>query len=61
MYLPRDLISHLYTSLLRTHHALTAPVLILVALDPDALCAARILTALLKRDYIAHKLQPIAG
>ncbi|KAL9094124.1 MAG: hypothetical protein Q9165_003539 [Trypethelium subeluteriae] len=61
MYLPRNLISHLYTSLLRTHHALAAPVLILVALDTDALCAARILTALLKRDYIPHKLQPIAG
>lgn len=36
-------------------------VLILTALDPDALCACRILTALLKRDYIAHKIEPIAG
>ncbi|KAL3482015.1 CDC45 family [Aspergillus californicus] len=61
MYLPRNLISHLYTQLLRTHHALSPPVLILVALEPDSLCACRILTALLKRDYIPHKIHPVAG
>lgn len=61
MYLPRSLISHLYQHLVRTHHSLSPPVLILAALEPDALCACRILTALLKRDYIAHKIQPIAG
>ena len=61
MYLPRNLISHLYQHLVRTHNALSPPVLILVALDPDALCACRILTALLKRDYIPHKIQPISG
>ena len=61
MYLPRNLISHLYLHLLRTHHPLSPPVLILAALEPDALCACRILTALLKRDYIPHKIQPIAG
>ncbi|OCK76296.1 CDC45-like protein [Lepidopterella palustris CBS 459.81] len=61
MYLPRSLISHLYLHLLRTHHPLSPPVLLLVALEPDALCACRILTALLKRDYIPHKIQPIAG
>jgi cell division control protein 45 len=61
MYLPRALISHLYLQLLRSHHPLSPPVLILVALEPDALCACRILTTLLKRDYIAHKIQPIAG
>lgn len=61
MYLPRQLISHLYLQLLRSHHPLSPPVLILVALDPDALCACRILTALLKRDYIPHKIQPVAG
>ena len=61
MYLPRSLISHLYQNLTRTHHSLSPPVLILVALEPDALCACRILTALLKRDYIAHKIQPISG
>jgi len=61
MYLPRGLISHLYQHVVRTHHSLSPPVLILAALEPDALCACRILTALLKRDYIAHKIQPIAG
>ncbi|KAL1962548.1 hypothetical protein VTN77DRAFT_9423 [Rasamsonia byssochlamydoides] len=61
MYLPRSLISHLYLQLLRSHHPLSPPVLILVALEPDALCACRILTTLLKRDYIPHKIQPVAG
>ncbi|KAF2867033.1 CDC45 family [Massariosphaeria phaeospora] len=61
MYLPRGLIAHLYQSLLKRNHAAAPPVLLLVALEPDALCACRILTALLKRDYIPHKIQPIAG
>lgn len=61
MYLPRNLLSQLYTHLLRNTHPLSPPVLILVSLDPDALCACRILTALLKRDYIPHKVQPVAG
>lgn len=61
MYLPRTLISHLYLQLLQTQHALSPPVLILVALEPDALCACRILAALLKRDYIPHKIKPILG
>ena len=61
MYLPRSLISHLYRQLLQNHHPLLPPVLVLVALEPDALCACRILTALLKRDYISHKIQPISG
>ncbi|KAI2619997.1 CDC45-like protein [Hypoxylon sp. NC1633] len=61
MYLPRDLISKLYTHLQNTRHPLSPPVLILVALEPDALCACRILTQLLKHDYIQHKIQPIAG
>ena len=61
MYLPRSLISSLYLQLQRTHHPLSPPVLILVALEPDALCGCRILTHLLKRDYIPHKIQPIAG
>ena len=61
MYLPRGLISHLYNHLIRNHHPLSAPVLILAALEPDALCACRILSALLKRDYIPHKIQPVSG
>ncbi|KAI4164547.1 MAG: hypothetical protein LQ342_001860 [Letrouitia transgressa] len=61
MYLPRGLVSHLYQHLLSSHHPLSPPVLILVALEPDALCACRILTSLLKRDYIQHKIHPISG
>lgn len=61
MYLPRSLISKLYTHLQSTCHPLSPPVLILVALEPDALCGCRILTRLLKHDYIPHKIQPIAG
>ncbi|KAG6024834.1 hypothetical protein E4U41_001680, partial [Claviceps citrina] len=61
MYLPRSLISKLYTHLQSTRHPLSPPVLILVALEPDALCGCRILTRLLKHDYIPHKIQPVAG
>ncbi|KAK0388511.1 hypothetical protein NLU13_4754 [Sarocladium strictum] len=61
MYLQRSLISKLYTHLQTTRHPLSPPVLILVALEPDALCACRILTRLLKHDYIPHKIHPIAG
>jgi cell division control protein 45 len=61
MYLPRSLISKLYSHLQNTRHPLSPAVLILVALEPDALCACRILTRLLKHDYIPHKIQPVAG
>ncbi|MCJ1435351.1 hypothetical protein MMC27_004723 [Xylographa pallens] len=61
MYLPRDLISHLYNHLIRSQHAQSPPVVLLVALEPDALCACRILTALLKRDYIQHNIVPVSG
>ncbi|KAH8680946.1 CDC45 family [Xylariales sp. PMI_506] len=61
MYLPRELISKLYLHLQSTRHPLSPPVLILVALEPDALCACRILTRLLKHDYIPHKIHPVAG
>jgi cell division control protein 45 len=61
MYLPRTIISHLYTQLQRSRHPLSPPVLILVALDPDALCACRILTQLFKNDFIPHNIKPISG
>ncbi|TDZ95170.1 Cell division control protein 45-like protein [Colletotrichum sidae] len=61
MYLPRSLISKLYQHLQNTRHPLSPPVLVLVALEPDALCACRILTRLLKHDYIPHKIQPVSG
>ena len=61
MYLPRNLISHLYLHLASTYHPLSPPVLILVALEPDALCACRIFVGLLKRDFIRHNIVPVAG
>ncbi|KIX03420.1 uncharacterized protein Z518_06972 [Rhinocladiella mackenziei CBS 650.93] len=61
MYVPRPLISNLYTNLIRSHHPLSPPVLLLVALEPDSICACRIVTSLLKRDYIPHKIQPVSG
>ena len=61
MYIPRSQISQLYTALLRTTHPLSQPVLILTALTVDSLCATRVLTSLLKRDYIPHKVQPVSG
>jgi cell division control protein 45 len=61
MYLPRDLFASLYQQLQRRWHAQQSPVVLLVALEPDALCACRILTALLKRDYISHNIIPVAG
>ncbi|KAI4107772.1 MAG: hypothetical protein L6R37_001458 [Teloschistes peruensis] len=61
MYLPRNSVSQLYKHLLVTYHSQSSPVLILASLEPDALCACRILTALLKRDYIPHRIQPVAG
>ena len=61
MYLPRELFSHLYTQLVRCHQPQSPPVLIISSLEPDAICACRILTSLLKRDYIPHKIQPVSG
>jgi cell division control protein 45 len=39
----------------------TVSVLILVAPDVDALCACRILTALLKHDQVGHNVVPVSG
>lgn len=61
MHLPRAHLAQLYTHLQRTTHPLSPAVLILTALNVDALCATRILASLLKRDYIPHKIQPVAG
>ncbi|KTW30903.1 DNA replication initiation factor CDC45 [Pneumocystis jirovecii RU7] len=36
-------------------------VLIFVALDVDALCACKMLSTLMKQDFISHKIQPISG
>ena len=61
MFLPRVQLAQLYEHLIKNTQPLSPPVLILTSLSVDALCATRILTALLKRDYIPHKVQPVAG
>ena len=61
MYLPRSLISLLYSNLQRSRHSYSAPVLLLVALEPDALCACRILVKLFKRDSVLYNITPVAG
>ena len=61
MYLPRNLVSLLYNNLIQYRNSKSLRVLILVALEPDALCACRILTALFKRDNVLHHIIPISG
>ncbi|KAK0926973.1 DNA replication initiation factor cdc45 [Friedmanniomyces endolithicus] len=61
MYLPRPLLSHLYTTLLNTLTPSSSPLLLLTAPTVDAICALRILTAQIKRDFIPHKVRPVGG
>ncbi|OQO10135.1 hypothetical protein B0A48_04492 [Cryoendolithus antarcticus] len=61
MYLPRGQLSQLYAHLVKTTHALSPPLIILTSLGVDALCATRILTSLLRRDYIQYHIEPVAG
>ncbi|KAF8456658.1 CDC45 family [Terfezia claveryi] len=61
MYISRDLFSSAYLHLKHHAHSTTPSILILVALDTDSLCATRILTQLLKRDFLPHKIHPVAG
>jgi cell division control protein 45 len=61
MYIPRDHTAALYTRLLASTTPSSAPLLILTSLTVDSLCAVRILTALLRRDFIAHNVVPVSG
>ncbi|KYG42386.1 hypothetical protein M433DRAFT_157956 [Acidomyces richmondensis BFW] len=61
MYLPRPQLATLYTQLLAKTNPSSAPILILTSLTVDALCAVRIFTALLKRDFIPHTVVPVSG
>ena len=61
MYIPRHLLSSAYAHLKAHAHSTNPSILLLCALDTDSLCAARILTHLLKQDYIPHKIHPVAG
>ncbi|KAI5797625.1 CDC45-like protein [Geopyxis carbonaria] len=61
MYISRSQFAAAYTHLKENVYSATNSVLILCALDTDSLCAARILTFLMKRDHIPHQLKPVAG
>lgn len=61
MFLPRGQIAQLYEELVRNIHPLSPPLLVFTSLNVDSLCATRILTALLRRDYVTHKVQPVSG
>lgn len=61
MFIPRTLFSSAYAHLKAHAHSTNPSILILCALDTDSLCATRILTHLLKSDYIPHKIHPVAG
>ncbi|KAK6331378.1 hypothetical protein TWF730_004460 [Orbilia blumenaviensis] len=61
MHIPRDHFSTAYNRLKRSASGTVPSVLILTSLDVDSLCACRMLTRLLKTDYIPHKLHPVAG
>jgi cell division control protein 45 len=61
MYVPRNLFAHLFTNLIKSHNVSSSPVLILVAVEPDALCACHMLTHLFKFNFIRHSITPIAG
>ncbi|KAH9838833.1 cell division control protein 45 [Teratosphaeria destructans] len=61
MYLPRGQIASLYSHLVAATTPSSAPILILTSLTVDALCAVRILTALLKRDFLPHTVVPVSG
>lgn len=61
MFIPRSLLASAYAHLKSHAHSTNPSILILCALDIDSLCATRILTHLLKRDYIPHKIHPVSG
>ncbi|KAK4627530.1 Cell division control protein 45 [Fulvia fulva] len=61
MYIPREQASGLYTHLIRSTHPSSSPVLVLTSVTVDSLCATRILTSLLKRDFVPHTIIPVSG
>ena len=73
MYLPpphlasasRPSYAQAYTDILTTHRrsplTSAASLVMLVAPDVDALCAARILAELFKQDDVMHRIVPVSG
>lgn len=61
MIIRRTQFASAYTRIKQSSLSGTCAVLILVALDVDALCACRMLASLLKVDFIPFQIRPIAG
>ncbi|KAI9804182.1 MAG: hypothetical protein M1825_001584 [Sarcosagium campestre] len=53
--------SHFFQKLRQSYNRFSPPVLILTATETDAICATRILAAVLKSDFITHNIHPISG
>lgn len=61
MIIRRSQFSSAYTRIRQSSLSGTCAVLILVALDTDALCACKMLASLLKADFVPFQIRPIAG
>lgn len=61
MIIRRDQFAEAYGRFKTVSLSGTCAVLILVALDVDALCATKMLCTMLRNDYIPHKIHPVAG
>jgi cell division control protein 45 len=62
MFVTGDNYGNAYQSIVSQHRAASASsILIAVAPDVDALCAASMLATLLKQDNITHRITPVAG
>lgn len=61
MIIRRSQFASAYTRIKQASLSGTCAVLILVALDVDALCACKMLASLLKADFVPFQIRPIAG
>ncbi|CCG82823.1 Cell division control protein 45 homolog [Taphrina deformans PYCC 5710] len=61
MIIRRSQFASAYTKIRQSSLSGTCAVLILVALDVDALCACKMLATLLKSDFVPYQIRPIAG
>ncbi|OLL23973.1 Cell division control protein 45 [Neolecta irregularis DAH-3] len=60
-YITRNNYAKAYQKLRPLSFQGSCSVLLFVALDVDALCACKMLARMMKRDYIPHKIHPVAG
>ncbi|KAJ1657512.1 DNA replication initiation factor cdc45 [Dispira simplex] len=61
VYVTPEQYDDVYQKLVQDAHSHQGTVLVLVSSDPDALCALKILLALLKDDSVAYHLIPVSG